>query len=217
MSKLYRHYKNKPYKLLGTVRHSETLEEMTLYKALYENDLGELWVRPKGMFFEQIEVEGKKQSRFEKLNIEYHQSHQMNDELRFLILSLLQRVFRNYDSKKFDETLKNKSQIWLVTAWLDGRFIGFKLGYAQNNTRFYSWLGAVDPDYQSVGIGQDLLLKQHEWCQKNGFSIIETRTTNEWPNMLILNIRNGFKIVGTLTSKSGQTKILMEKYLNDHI
>ena len=46
----YRHYKNLLYQVLGTVRHSESLEPMTLYKALY-GDQG-LWVRPAAMFNE---------------------------------------------------------------------------------------------------------------------------------------------------------------------
>jgi hypothetical protein len=46
----YRHYKDKPYRALSVCRHSETLEELVLYEALYPNDLGPLWVRPKNMF-----------------------------------------------------------------------------------------------------------------------------------------------------------------------
>ncbi len=51
---LYQHYKGNKYKLINVVRHSETLEELVLYETLYENDLGKLWVRPKGMFIEQV-------------------------------------------------------------------------------------------------------------------------------------------------------------------
>lgn len=51
----YRHYKNKPYKVHGVVRHSETLEELVLYEALYPNDLGRMWVRPLEMFLSEIE------------------------------------------------------------------------------------------------------------------------------------------------------------------
>ena len=51
----YRHYKGGLYQVVGTVRHSETLEPMTLYRALY----GEhgLWVRPAAMFEAAVEVE----------------------------------------------------------------------------------------------------------------------------------------------------------------
>ena len=58
----YRHYKGRLYEVVGTVRHSETLEPMTLYRALYgENGL---WVRPAAMFMEEIEVAGIRQPRF---------------------------------------------------------------------------------------------------------------------------------------------------------
>ena len=52
----YRHYKGNLYDVVGTVRHSETLEPMTLYRALY----GEhgLWVRPAAMFNERVDVAG---------------------------------------------------------------------------------------------------------------------------------------------------------------
>lgn len=53
---LYVHYKNKKYKLIGVARHSETLEELVVYEALYPNDLGKLWVRPKQMFCENVTV-----------------------------------------------------------------------------------------------------------------------------------------------------------------
>lgn len=59
----YRHYKGKEYEVIDIVRHSETLEELVLYKQLYDD--GGLWVRPKAMFFEQIELNGQKMPRFE--------------------------------------------------------------------------------------------------------------------------------------------------------
>lgn len=60
----YRHYKNKPYKVIGTVRHSETLEELVLYEALYPNESGAMWVRPLEMFLSDVEVNGKTVARF---------------------------------------------------------------------------------------------------------------------------------------------------------
>lgn len=52
MAKLYRHYKGNLYEYIGECLHSETLEEMVIYKALYGE--GKTWVRPKGMFFEDV-------------------------------------------------------------------------------------------------------------------------------------------------------------------
>ena len=58
----YRHYKGGEYELLAVVRHSETLEPLVLYRALY-GEQG-LWVRPYAMFFESIEVAGERRPRF---------------------------------------------------------------------------------------------------------------------------------------------------------
>ncbi len=58
----YRHYKGGEYEVLGAVRHSETLEPLVLYRALY-GERG-LWVRPHAMFFESIVVDGVRRPRF---------------------------------------------------------------------------------------------------------------------------------------------------------
>jgi len=59
---LYRHYKGLMYEVVGTVRHSESLEPMTLYRALY-GERG-LWVRPVAMFNEEVVIDGVRQPRF---------------------------------------------------------------------------------------------------------------------------------------------------------
>ena len=62
---LYRHYKGMLYEVIDTVRHSETLEPMTLYRALY-GQRG-LWVRPAAMFGETVLVDGVARPRFRRL------------------------------------------------------------------------------------------------------------------------------------------------------
>lgn len=59
---LYRHYKGGRYEVLDVVRHSETLEPLVLYRALY-GERG-LWVRPHAMFVGQVEIDGRTQARF---------------------------------------------------------------------------------------------------------------------------------------------------------
>ena len=58
----YRHYKGLDYEVIGVARHSETLEALVVYRPLY-NASG-LWVRPHAMFFEEIEIEGRRLPRF---------------------------------------------------------------------------------------------------------------------------------------------------------
>ena len=63
---LYRHYKGGLYEVIDTARHSETLEPMTVYRALY----GEhgLWVRPAVMFAETVLIDDVVRPRFEKVS-----------------------------------------------------------------------------------------------------------------------------------------------------
>jgi hypothetical protein len=64
----YKHYKGKFYEVTGTAIHSETLERMVLYKALYDSpgyEKEQLWVRPEKMFGENVLIDGKEVARFE--------------------------------------------------------------------------------------------------------------------------------------------------------
>jgi hypothetical protein len=61
----YRHYKGHEYTVIGIARHSETMEELVIYRQEYGDNA--LWVRPKQMFLETVEVDGKVLRRFEYL------------------------------------------------------------------------------------------------------------------------------------------------------
>lgn len=62
---IYEHYKGNKYELLGTAIHSETLEEMVIYKALYGEE--KIWVRPASMWDELVAVDGEHIPRFRLL------------------------------------------------------------------------------------------------------------------------------------------------------
>ncbi|WP_353233614.1 DUF1653 domain-containing protein [Diaphorobacter ruginosibacter] len=62
---VYRHYKGNLYEVIDTVRHSETLESLTLYRALY-GERG-LWVCPSAMFGENVQIDGKTLPRFARV------------------------------------------------------------------------------------------------------------------------------------------------------
>ncbi|MFT7287238.1 MAG: hypothetical protein ACI87W_001351 [Halieaceae bacterium] len=61
----YRHYKGGEYEVLDTVRHSETEEQLVLYRPLYGERA--LWVRPLAMFAETVAVDGRALARFERI------------------------------------------------------------------------------------------------------------------------------------------------------
>ena len=68
---IYEHYKGKRYEVIGVAHHSETLEELVVYRALYEIPefgINSLWVRPKKMFMENVMVDGKTVPRFRPIH-----------------------------------------------------------------------------------------------------------------------------------------------------
>lgn len=63
---IYRHYKGKNYRVIGVGLHSETLEEMVIYQALYGKKL--IWARPLKMFLETVTIGKETQSRFQLIS-----------------------------------------------------------------------------------------------------------------------------------------------------
>lgn len=61
----YRHFKGNEYEVTGIARHSETMEPMVVYRALY-GECG-LWTRPAAMWYETVTRDGKSQKRFERI------------------------------------------------------------------------------------------------------------------------------------------------------
>lgn len=64
---IYQHFKGNKYKVIAIAKHSETLEDYVVYEALYENPVSKIWIRPRKMFEEVIEQDGKKTPRFSQL------------------------------------------------------------------------------------------------------------------------------------------------------
>ena len=68
MEEYYRHFKGNIYHILHIAKHSETLEDIVVYQAMY-GERG-IWVRPKAMFEEVIERDGKRFRRFSPISVE---------------------------------------------------------------------------------------------------------------------------------------------------
>lgn len=209
-NRLFRHYKGNLYKRLGVARHSETLEELVLYETLYENDLGKLWVRPKRMFEEPL-PDGR--LRFAPVAIDVESHEQITPDLIERIRSLLEGVFGAFDAEKFRGVLGAHSRFHLSLALAEGAVAGFKLGYATDHETFYSWLGAVHPQFRGLGIATRLMEHQHDWCRAHAYKRVQTKTLNRWREMIALNLKFGFEIRGAYTDSEGQPKLLMEKQL----
>jgi predicted GNAT superfamily acetyltransferase len=150
------------------------------------------------------------------MELRYEQHPALPDEPQLTALvDLLALVFPNETSEATREKLRfQNAQAPVVTqlAFLDNQLVGCKLGYRRKPTHFYSWLGGVHPDFRQHGIATGLMEQQHGWCRGQGYKSIRTQTYNTWRPMLILNIKSGFDIIGTVQGKHGLT-IVLEKHL----
>jgi GNAT superfamily N-acetyltransferase len=126
---------------------------------------------------------------------------------------LLAGVFDNESPSDLRADLINRQRqtgIYTGLALADGVVVGCKLGYERKPFHFYSWLGCVAPAFRGNGIAAELMHRQHEWCRQHNYRTVRTQTYNRWRSMLILNLKAGFDIIGTMQGKHGLT-IVLEK------
>ena len=128
-------------------------------------------------------------------------------------LGICDTIFGAGSRAKVEKELSGRNRSLLTVAHDSGKALGFKLGYEEKPDKFYSWLGGVAPEARKTGLGKALMQSQHDWCKKAGYPRIQTRTKNKWREMLILNLKSGFDIIGTYTDEEGEPKIILEKKL----
>ena len=92
------------------------------------------------------------------------------------------------------------------------RLVGFKLGYAMTESRYYSWLGGVDPAARGGGVARQLMRRQHRWLAEKGCAQVETSTDQGNAAMARINLQEGFAVCGT-RSMPGRVQVLYLKLL----
>lgn len=117
------------------------------------------------------------------------------------------------DTRSLYDQMQMKPFLVVHLAYDAQTLVGYKIGYEQSTSIFYSWLGGVHPDYRGRGIARQLMNRQHLKAKKTGYSFIETKTMNRWRNMLIVNIQFGFDVVDVEKNEGEEPKILLRKRL----
>ncbi|MFD1032647.1 GNAT family N-acetyltransferase [Metaplanococcus flavidus] len=146
------------------------------------------------------------------MNIRYQKfEEQPNSEIIESIAKVHKEIFGGTD--QWLEKLKSKQKVLVNIALKDSEVIGFKIGYALDEITFYSWLGGVSSQYRNYGVASELMKQQHTDLKEMGYEVVQTKTMNKWRNMLLMNIRDGFDIVGTKIDERGELKIILEKKL----
>jgi len=99
-------------------------------------------------------------------------------------------------------------------AHIDGRLVGFKAGYAIAERKYYSWLGAVHPEYRRQGIASKLASLQHAWLLNLGYHAVETSSRSENTAMASVNLESGFTVIGSKLEPHG-LQVLWSKRLRE--
>lgn len=98
-----------------------------------------------------------------------------------------------YPTEEYEFRLVNSPLILIAS--LNNENIGFKVGYDKHHDGFYySWLGAVKPEYRNFGIAQQLLDYQEKWARKAGYNGIRVKTRNRFDHMIRLLTKNGYYV-----------------------
>ena len=111
---------------------------------------------------------------------------------------LISLVFgEQFPEPDFAARVNEKHGTMIIAASSGERLVGFKLGFEKHRNVFQSWIGCVHPEFRRHGIARSLLRRQHEWCAEKGYKTVVTNSRNKFKNMMILNLSEGFSVVGT--------------------
>lgn len=212
-SKYFKHYKNKPYRYIGEAKHSEELKDYVIYECLYPNELATLWIRPKEMFFEVNDFQGKTTPRFAQVPFEIKRFNSLA-ETENSVIALCREAFTDFNEEKFRKRAHGQKNFTLFAFFYEQELVGFKAGYELDESKYYSWMGAVSLQHRKLGVALALMHEQHTWAKTQGYKLILSKSDNRHKAMMALNLKAGFDIVGTeQTSLSPVIKILFEKKL----
>jgi GNAT superfamily N-acetyltransferase len=140
-------------------------------------------------------------------------SDSLKNELEDLSISL----FKNKPDREYFSVLEHKLEPMILLArTVDKSLIAYKIGYQYAEDVFYSWIGGVHPLYRKHGIAQTLMNMQHEWCIKQNFRIIRTKSLFNNSIMYALNIKNGFSVIGNDYYGTHGPKLIFSKTLSSH-
>lgn len=112
--------------------------------------------------------------------------------------AIMRACFNAADAEDdFEQRVAEKHKPLLILAELDTEPVGFKLGFELSRGVFTSWLGGTLPSHHRQGIATAMLRAQHAWVARNGYHTLLTESANRFRGMVILNLLEGFEIVGT--------------------
>lgn len=149
------------------------------------------------------------------MKFEIKSFNKLDDNILIDILSLEEAIFdQPYSKEKLLREAKVKHNLLILIAYDGNKPVGYKIGFELSSRLFYSWIGGVHPDYRGKGLAKQLMEKQHSLVPSFGHSCIRTYTENKYKEMLILNLKSGFNVIGVYKSDHDDKQtIMLEKML----
>ena len=119
-----------------------------------------------------------------------------------------------YTKNEYEKRLNNIKHL-VLTAYIDNKLVGFKIGYeTQSKQNFYSWMGGVLPRYRQLGIAEKLMENQEQWVTDAGYKRIIIKTRRKHKSMIKFLQKHGFSQMGIIPhNPDEETRILFEKKL----
>ena len=99
-----------------------------------------------------------------------------------------------YTEAVFRQRLEGRRWYGLVAESVNA-LVGFKVGYEESETVFYSWLGGVLAERRGQGIARELLYEQERWVRRQGYRQIRVKSRNRFRSMLTLLTKEGYERV----------------------
>ena len=131
------------------------------------------------------------------------------------VIRMIREIPEFESTPSMDDIMSRISHVphLVLTAYMDGKPAGFKIGYERDGA-FYSWLGGVVPPYRRAGVAAGLAEAQEKWAKTQGYRTIWMKTRNRFPAMLLMAIGRGFQITGfDPRDKIAEHRIVLTKSL----
>ncbi len=127
---------------------------------------------------------------------------------------LIPEFENSYSEEEYISRLKKDIYYLILIAYENNNAIGFKVGYALDAKTFYSWMGAVLPEYRRQQVAKLLMKKQEDSVSSKNFKKIRVKSRNYFPNMLRFLITSNYLIVDYIDKGDFmKNKIVFEKEL----